>query len=131
MKKAEKKYKLVQTFTPPLSNNHHVNKLVSLGYWDTELRLDIRKWSNGDLGKGISLTEDEVRNLRIVLEQTDFGCPTATPGSGSELQKLQLENIQLQKRLSALESKHQSTATAALPFVIGLLIGATLFGFLM
>ena len=131
MNKVEKTYKLAQLFTPPLSNNHHVNKLVSLGYWGTELRLDIRKWQNGELGKGISLTEDEARNLRIVLEKTDFGAPSVEADPGSELQKLKLENIQLQKRLSALESKQQSSTTLAFPFIIGLLIGAALFGFLI
>lgn len=54
-----------------------VTKEVTLGYWDmsngSELRLDIRKWENGDLGKGISLTEDEVRRLRDILDASLFG----------------------------------------------------------
>jgi len=54
-----------------------VTKEVTLGYWGmgngSELRLDIRKWENGVLGKGISLTEDEVRRLRDILDASLFG----------------------------------------------------------
>lgn len=50
-----------------------VTKEVTLGYWGEELRLDIRKWENLDLGKGISLTEDEVHKLREILDSTLFG----------------------------------------------------------
>ena len=39
-----------------------------------ELRLDIRRWGNdGTMFKGISLTEDEVRRLRYILDNIDFG----------------------------------------------------------
>ena len=39
-----------------------------------ELRLDIRRWGNdGAMFKGISLTEDEVRRLRYILDNIDFG----------------------------------------------------------
>lgn len=50
-----------------------VTKEVTLGYWDGELRLDIRKWQDGELGKGISLTEGEVRELRDALDKILFG----------------------------------------------------------
>ena len=49
------------------------DKCVTLGYWSGELRLDIRKWKDGCLGKGISLTEDEVRKLRAALNKIEFG----------------------------------------------------------
>ena len=50
-------------------------KEVTLGYWGDkkELKLDIRKWSGRTVGRGISLTEDEVRDLRCILSTTDFG----------------------------------------------------------
>ena len=50
-------------------------KEVTLGYWGDkkELKLDIRKWSGRTIGRGISLTEDEVRDLRCILSTTDFG----------------------------------------------------------
>jgi hypothetical protein len=51
-------------------------KRVTLGKWQgvQEPRLDIRKWDeNLNLGKGITLNEDEVRALRRILENTDFG----------------------------------------------------------
>lgn len=39
-----------------------------------ELRLDIRRWGNdGTMFKGISLDEDEVRRLRYILDNIDFG----------------------------------------------------------
>ena len=39
-----------------------------------ELRLDIRRWGNdGTMFKGISLTEDEVRRLRYILDNIDCG----------------------------------------------------------
>lgn len=39
-----------------------------------ELRLDIRRWGDHDtMFKGISLTEDEVRRLRQILDRIDFG----------------------------------------------------------
>ena len=39
-----------------------------------ELRLDIRRWGNdGTMFQGISLTEDEVRRLRYILDNIDFG----------------------------------------------------------
>ena len=48
-------------------------KEVTIGKWNGEIRLDIRKWKDGCLGKGISLTEDEVRELRKILEAIPFG----------------------------------------------------------
>ena len=70
------KYKLARRFEP-LGVYGDSTKEVTLGYWDmgsgSELRMDIRKWENGDLGKGISLTEDEVRRLRDILDQVHFG----------------------------------------------------------
>jgi hypothetical protein len=64
-----------------LPSNRHVlgkqtngaTKEVTLGLWSGDLRLDIRKWQDGSLGKGISLTEDEVRALRRALDQISFG----------------------------------------------------------
>lgn len=50
-----------------------VEKLVTMGYWSGELRLDIRKWKDGKLGKGISLDEEEVRRLRAALDKIEFG----------------------------------------------------------
>lgn len=56
-----------------LSESAGVTKEVTLGYWRGELRLDIRKWENGELGKGISLTEEEVHKLRDALDKILFG----------------------------------------------------------
>lgn len=50
-----------------------VTKEVTVGRWSGELRLDIRKWKDGCLGKGISLTEEEVHELRKILDETVFG----------------------------------------------------------
>ena len=53
-----------------------ITKKVTLGEWEgvQELRLDIRKWDENDnMGKGITLNEDEVRVLRRILAETDFG----------------------------------------------------------
>ena len=70
---ANKTYTLDRRFSPALGTYGNTTKEVTLGYWDGELRLDIRKWENGKLGKGISLTEDEVRILRDHLDQILFG----------------------------------------------------------
>lgn len=49
-------------------------KRVCICEFNGELRLDIRRWSNEDtMFKGISLTEDEVRRLRQILDRIDFG----------------------------------------------------------
>lgn len=72
MKEDNKAYRLDRRLGV-LNPGASVTKEVTLGYWDGELRLDIRKWENLDLGKGISLTEDEVRRLREILDATLFG----------------------------------------------------------
>ena len=49
-------------------------KRVSICDYKGELRLDIRRWSTGGtMLKGISLDEDEVRRLRYILDNIDFG----------------------------------------------------------
>ena len=50
-------------------------KEVTLGCWGNskELKLDIRYWEGRMPGKGISLTEDEVRDLRAILDTVPFG----------------------------------------------------------
>lgn len=52
-----------------------VTKEVTLGRWgdSEEIKLDIRKWDGHTVGRGISLTEDEVRDLRCILDTVDFG----------------------------------------------------------
>jgi len=50
-------------------------KDITLGYWFGELRLDIRTWKDGALGKGITLNEEEVRLLRKALAEVNFGMP--------------------------------------------------------
>lgn len=52
-----------------------VTKEVTLGRWgdSKEIKLDIRKWDGHTVGRGISLTEDEVRGLRCILDTVDFG----------------------------------------------------------
>ena len=49
-------------------------KRVSICDYKGELRLDIRRWgTDGTMLKGISLDEDEVRRLRYILDNIDFG----------------------------------------------------------
>lgn len=49
-------------------------KRVCICDYKSELRLDIRRWSTGGtMLKGISLDEDEVRRLRYILDNIDFG----------------------------------------------------------
>ena len=49
-------------------------KRVSICDYKGELRLDIRRWgTGGTMLKGISLDEDEVRRLRYILDNIDFG----------------------------------------------------------
>ena len=55
------------------TQSNGVTKEVTLGTWSGEARLDIRKWDEYKLGKGISLTADEVRRLRDALNEIDFG----------------------------------------------------------
>lgn len=45
-------------------------KEVTLGRWgdSQEIKLDIRKWNGHTVGCGISLTEEEVRDLRCILD---------------------------------------------------------------
>lgn len=70
----ETDYRLVKRFSPALEYMHDgTTKEVSLGYWNGELRLDIRKWDGVNIGKGISLTDEGVRELRRLLAEIDFG----------------------------------------------------------
>ena len=49
-------------------------KRVSICDYKGELRLDIRRWgTGGTMLNGISLDEDEVRRLRYILDNIDFG----------------------------------------------------------
>lgn len=50
-------------------------KEVTLGRWgdSQEIKLDIRKWNGHTVGRGISLAEEEVRDLRCILDTIDFG----------------------------------------------------------
>ena len=49
-------------------------KRVSICDYKGELRLDIRRCgTGGTMLKGISLDEDEVRRLRYILDNIDFG----------------------------------------------------------
>lgn len=66
-------YRVERRLRPVLGEYTKVTKEVTLGFWGEEHRLDIRKWEAGKLGKGISLTADEVQRLRSVLKNTDFG----------------------------------------------------------
>ena len=66
-------YRLERRFSPALGTYGDTTKEVTLGYWNGEYRLDIRKWEGGHLGMGISLTEDEVRILRDHLDKILFG----------------------------------------------------------
>ena len=52
-----------------------VTKEVTLGRWgdSKEIKLDMRKWGGHTVGRGIPLTEDEVRGLRCILDAVDFG----------------------------------------------------------
>ena len=73
-KPSEVNYTNYKRIVPALGDQYGgTTKEVSLGYWNGEYRLDIRKWRGGDVGKGISLTADEVRALRKILDEVDFG----------------------------------------------------------
>ncbi len=54
--------------------NGGVTKEVTVGSWNGELRVDIRRWHGpNEIGRGISLNENEVRELRKILADLDFG----------------------------------------------------------
>ena len=48
-------------------------KEVRLGSWNGEMCIDIRRWRDGKLLTGINLTADELRDLRDILNELDFG----------------------------------------------------------
>ena len=51
-------------------------KEVTLGWWSNRpgvKKLDIRKWNGNEYLHGISLYEEEVRALRRILDEIDFG----------------------------------------------------------
>ncbi|MEE0408233.1 MAG: hypothetical protein ACLTY9_05085 [Oscillospiraceae bacterium] len=56
------------------ANKAGVEKQVNICIYHNQLRLDISRWKMGKpTFRGISLTEDEVRRLRYILEKIDFG----------------------------------------------------------
>ena len=51
------------------------SKEATFGTWINiqERKLDIRRWKGNEYLGGISLSENEVRALRRILDETDFG----------------------------------------------------------
>ena len=72
---AEFKFEIVKNFGSVSDNNNGWVKEVNLISWnDREPVYDIRAWqeSHDKLGKGITLTETEIKNLKELLNKMDI-----------------------------------------------------------
>ncbi len=72
---AEFKYEIVKTFGTLSENKTGWTKEVSLISWnEREPKYDIRDWApeHAKMGKGITLTLDELKKLKEVLNQMDI-----------------------------------------------------------
>jgi hypothetical protein len=71
---AEFKFDIVKSFGAVSESNNGWIKEVNLVSWnEREPVYDIRVWQEGHekLGKGITLTEDEMKNLKALLNEMD------------------------------------------------------------
>ncbi len=74
-KMAEFKFDIVKNFgTVSDSNNGWVKEVNLISWNDREPVYDIRVWQEGHekLGKGITLTEEEIKNLKALLNEMDI-----------------------------------------------------------
>ncbi|MBQ2810422.1 MAG: hypothetical protein IJF11_05975 [Clostridia bacterium] len=72
---AEFKFDIVKNFgTVSDSNNGWVKEVNLISWNDREPVYDIRVWQEGHekLGKGITLTEEEIKNLKALLNEMDI-----------------------------------------------------------
>lgn len=72
---AEFKYEIVKTFGAVSDNDNGWVKEVNLVKWnDRDPVYDIRVWQEGreKLGKGITLTETELKNLKALLNTMEI-----------------------------------------------------------
>lgn len=74
-KMAEFKFDIVKNFGTVSDSNNGWIKEVNLVSWnEREPVYDIRVWQEGHekLGKGITLTEEEIKNLKALLNEMDI-----------------------------------------------------------
>ncbi len=72
---AEFKFDIVKNFGTVSDSNNGWVKEVNLVSWnEREPVYDIRVWQEGHekLGKGITLTEEEIKNLKVLLNEMDI-----------------------------------------------------------
>ncbi len=72
---AEKKYEIKKEIGVISEGSKGWRKEINLVSWyGREPKYDIRDWAEGhkDMGKGITLSEDEVRGLRVSLGQLEL-----------------------------------------------------------
>ncbi|MBO5374885.1 MAG: hypothetical protein J6A54_05520 [Clostridia bacterium] len=72
---AEFKFDIVKNFGTVSDSNNGWVKEVNLVSWnEREPVYDIRVWQEGHekLGKGITLTEEEIKNLKALLNEMDI-----------------------------------------------------------
>ncbi len=69
---AELKYDVVKTLGVLSEGSKGWKKELNLVSWnDKEAKYDIRDWdeSHSKMGKGVTLTEDDLRQLRLILNE--------------------------------------------------------------
>ena len=74
MRKSTIPFHLVQEHV--VYNGARVSKVVRLGYWGDDeeyLRLEICKVKDGRVSRGVTMNEEDVRQLRSILQTIDFG----------------------------------------------------------
>ena len=72
---AEYKFEIVKSFGAVSDSNNGWVKEVNLVSWnEREPVYDIRPWQEGHekLGKGVTLTEEELKNLKALLNEMDI-----------------------------------------------------------
>ncbi len=76
MAKSKVPFQMEQEYIIRSADGARISKIVQLGYWGddkSDLRLKICKVKDGRISNGVTLNDEDVRQLRMVLLNIDFG----------------------------------------------------------
>jgi len=71
---SEIKYEIVERIAILSAKGNWTRELNMVSWNGRQAKFDLRDWnhSDGKIGKGITLTEEELRNLKVVLNELGF-----------------------------------------------------------
>jgi hypothetical protein len=71
---SEVKYKIIEKIAILSGKGNWTKELNKISWNDRSAKYDLRDWNhkNGIVGKGITLTEEELKNLKVVLNALEI-----------------------------------------------------------